>query len=229
MSFQKGKDNINWCGGVTQNLICQQCKGIFNSDKAKRKFCSRKCKGEFSRGKPAWNKGKKLHYQVWNKGLTKETDERVKINSQGIAKHIKEHPLRYWLGKKRLDISGKNCHTWKGGITPLEKLIRESLEYKTWRINVYKRDYYTCRECFRKDGNIIAHHIKSFTNIFQEFLQQYSQFSPIDDKETLVRLSFTYQPFWNVNNGKTLCEKCHKSLKRLSKFLGGLRWLTGRE
>ena len=32
----------------------------------------------------------------------------------------------------------------------------------------------------------------------------------IEDKETLVRLSITWRPFWDVNNGKTLCEDCHK-------------------
>jgi hypothetical protein len=97
---------------------------------------------------------------------------------------------------------------WKGGITPLVKYLRNIREYKIWRINVFKRDGYTCVKCGNK-RKIIAHHKKEFNIIFQEFLQTYSQFSPIEDWETLVRLAMTYEPFWDVNNGETECEDCH--------------------
>ena len=40
--------------------------------------------------------------------------------------------------------------------------------------------------------NLEAHHKKAFYLILEEFLQQYSQFSPIEDKETLLRLAITY-------------------------------------
>lgn len=46
--------------------------------------------------------------------------------------------------------------------------------------------------------------------IFQEFLKKYNQFSPIEDKKTLIRLAITYKPFWDINNGRVLCRDCHK-------------------
>jgi hypothetical protein len=61
-----------------------------------------------------------------------------------------------------------------------------------------------------------AHHKKAFYLILEEFLQQYSQFSPIEDKETLLRLAITYQPFWEVDNGETFCKKCHGKRKKVA-------------
>jgi len=33
------------------------------------------------------------------------------------------------------------------------------------------------------------------------------------DKETLVRLAITYEPFWDIDNGETLCIDCHNKTK----------------
>ena len=59
--------------------------------------------------------------------------------------------------------------------------------YKKWRVDVYKRDNFTCQmpNCGSK-GRLNAHHIKRWAD------------NPI--------LRF------NVNNGITLCHKCHKMI-----------------
>jgi len=49
-----------------------------------------------------------------------------------------------------------------------------------------------CRSCATKKqigGSLEVHHKKDFTDLLTEFLKEYDQFSPIEDKETLVRLS----------------------------------------
>lgn len=106
-------------------------------------------------------------------------------------------------------LKGENAPSWKGGITPLYSMIRHLDENKDWRIGIFQRDHYTCQECNQNGGNLEAHHKKAFVSIFRKFLQKYNQFSPIEDKETLVRLAFTYEPFWDIDNGITLCKKCH--------------------
>jgi len=112
---------------------------------------------------------------------------------------------------KRGEYIGKQNPRYKGGITPLYKLIKGLDEYRNWRDSVYKRDSYTCKDCGDNRGhNLEAHHLKPFIQILEEFLKCYYQFSPIEDKETLTRLAITYIPFWDVNNGQTLCNKCHK-------------------
>ena len=100
------------------------------------------------------------------------------------------------FGKYKSQISkGKKIHTedfkkklkernWKGGITPLNKLIRKSVEYKFWRESVFKRDKYTCIWCGQIGGNLNADHIKPFA-LYPE-------------------LRFA------IDNGRTLCKECKK-------------------
>lgn len=104
---------------------------------------------------------------------------------------------------------GKNHQAWKGGVTPLCSLVKVLPEYTLWRNKVFKRDDYICQVCFKRGCKIEAHHVKKFAVILHEFLQVYNQFSPIEDKEILVRLAINYLPFWDINNGETLCENCH--------------------
>lgn len=121
---------------------------------------------------------------------------------------------------------------WKGGITGLHKCIRELPEYINWRTQVYKRDYYACRICGEKSPSLIAHHTPPFKELLQEFLSQYDQFSPIEDRETLLRLAMKYGPFWDVDNGITHCRPCHcrlhvvDSLLKKHKIISPLRgWM----
>lgn len=109
---------------------------------------------------------------------------------------------------------------WKDGLSSIAILIRSMIKYKQWRNQIFKRDNYTCQNCKQHGGDLNAHHIKSFAELLSEFLKEYDQFSPIEDKETLLRLATKWQPFWNIDNGQTLCEDCHKNIKE--KIIGGI-------
>lgn len=107
---------------------------------------------------------------------------------------------------------GKMSSHWKGGITPIARIIRELPEMYEWRTSVFERDSYTCLQCLDSSGsNLQAHHEKEFKHLLSDFLSTYSQFSPAEDRETLVRLAISYKPFWDIGNGRTLCKKCHES------------------
>ena len=115
---------------------------------------------------------------------------------------------------KRGEMKREKCNLWKGGITSLRGYIKGLLEYKEWRNKVYEKDNFTCQECLKRGVKLNCHHIKPFSKILQEFLNHYPQFSPIEDKETLLRLTITWKDFWDVDNGITLCEKCHNLTKK---------------
>lgn len=148
--------------------------------------------------------------------FTKETRDKISKSNTG-KKHSKETKRKLSLmfrGEKShlSKLKGKKSYSWKGGITSLVEMIRHSALSKHWRETVYKRDNYTCQECFKRGSCLCPHHKVYFSEILRQFLNEYNQFSPIEDKETLMRLAIKYEPFWDINNGKTLCEECHKKI-----------------
>jgi formamidopyrimidine-DNA glycosylase len=61
---------------------------------------------------------------------------------------------------------------------------RDHPKYTKWRILVFERDAYTCRNCGQVGGTLNAHHIKPYA------------------KYPKLR--------YELDNGVTLCEQCHK-------------------
>ena len=66
---------------------------------------------------------------------------------------------------------------------------RTTIDYKTWRLDVFKRDNFTCQSCGLRGTTLNAHHIKKWA--------KYPQLR------------------FNVSNGVTLCVKCHKLIHQL--------------
>lgn len=85
--------------------------------------------------------------------------------------------------KKR---SGKLHYKFNPNLTDEERQARDMQngEIRKWREKVYKRDDYTCQICHEKGGKLNAHHIYSWDKY--------------EDKR------------FDVKNGVTLCESCHK-------------------
>lgn len=88
-----------------------------------------------------------------------------------------------WLCSRKTTLGGANHYNWKGGITPLNKKVRNSPEYRTWRQQVFERDDFTCQRCKKRGVYLEANHALSFANF--------------------PDLRF------EVLNGETLCRPCH--------------------
>jgi len=135
----------------------------------------------------------------WHKHPSEET--RIKQSESHVGKHPSEETIR-----KHSELSkGEKNGNWKGGITPVIQLIRNSLKYDQWRTDIFKKDGYTCQECGDDSGgNLNAHHNKrSFSSFMKEIKGNLSLFD-------LYTAAMMYEPLWDVNNGITLCEDCHR-------------------
>jgi hypothetical protein len=101
-------------------------------------------------------------------------------------------------------------HSEKKHISTLRVCIRRLSEYADWRDSCLKRDNYRCQDCSR-ESNLEVHHCpKPFVILFYEFLRQHPRLSLVENREELVKLAKIWTPFWDVDNGKTLCVDCHK-------------------
>ena len=102
-------------------------------------------------------------------------------------------------GKPSPKLYGPNNPRWKGGITSLNQKIRHCFSYKQWIREVFLKDDYTCKICFKRGGNIEAdHHPKPFYKILED--------NNIKSFEEALKC----QELWNILNGRTVCMKCHK-------------------
>lgn len=99
----------------------------------------------------------------WNKGLHMPKEYRLKLS---LAKQGERHP------------------NWQGGKSSMNKRLRATVEYKEWRLNIFKRDDHTCVECGSRGVNLHADHIKPF--------------------------AFYPELRFDITNGRTLCVPCHK-------------------
>lgn len=210
----------------TMTKLCPKCRLIksieeFSKNKTEKNgrgsWCKECMKKHYIKNQEKFLRQKREYYANHREKLLKRAKE---YRSQHPDK-VKGYDRKRYVKKVRA--KGKESWAWKGGIYPLEKMIRALPEYTEWRISVFERDHYTCNYCIKRGVYLEAHHYKkSFSEIFQEFLKEYDQFSPIEDKETLVRLAMKYEPFWDVNNGETLCKRCHKETRLKER----MQWIT---
>lgn len=152
----------------------------------------------------------------WNAGLKGVKPEGLTFKGRKHTQEAIEKTRRYFSGRPKSDAHKKKISQqhlgkwtgalnprWKGGKTPLVTQIRTSFEYRQWRSDVFTKDDFTCQECFdNTGGNLEAHHIKYLSNILEEY------------NISSLELARSCSELWNINNGITLCEKCHINIHK---------------
>ena len=126
-----------------------------------------------------------------------------KCRYEWISKNITGlgNPMYLPIMDKRF--KGKSNPNWKGGVTSFHSQIRNCFEYRQWRSDVFTRDKYTCQICGDdRGGNLQAHHKTAFINILNKY------------EITTFEEALKCEALWNINNGITLCEECHKEFHR---------------
>lgn len=132
--------------------------------------------------------------------LTVEEEyKNVKSNIRFIARcgHICETSFDSYRNSKykmcfnctKEKYSGENSYNWKGGYDSENEKFRKTYAFKKWVKSVYKRDKYTCQKCGQVGAKLNAHHLNGYNWDIENRL--------------------------NVQNGITLCEKCHNDFHNI--------------
>lgn len=122
-----------------------------------------------------------------------------KKRSEEIKNQLRERALKLLKNNPKFGVGKRKAHwAWKGGICSENYKLRRSRKFQNWRKKVFKRDNYTCWICGDRSGNghrvtLHPHHLKRFA----------------DNPE----LRF------NLNNGITLCDFCHRTYTKFGEIL----------
>lgn len=138
------------------------------------------------------------------KGYKMSEEHKRKIGEANKVSKLGIRPSKESI-KKRIESrirngkASKEKHwNWKGGVTPLRESIRQCFKYRLWRSDVFTRDDFVCQWCFQWGGKLRVDHIKAFRLILDE------------NHITTIDKALNCEELWNINNGRTLCEDCHK-------------------
>lgn len=194
---------------ATISYKCIACnKEIIDFKSHKRKFCSYDCYWKNKKGSIVLNKKGKVHqicafcnsnFTVYPHRLKNRTrlfcSKKCFYNFKTGRNITIQH--RKKISESLIKIREKN-NLWRGGITKLNKKIRESFQYTIWREKNFKRDNYTCQLCGQKGGKLQVDHIIPFALILKE------------NNIKSLQEAFLCLHLWDMNNGRTLCINCHK-------------------
>lgn len=168
--------------------------GYINSPEARKKISERQ-KGKIPKGFAS--------IRGWNKGIKHSEEHKRKISenngcwNKGMKFPYKPRPGMKgkvaWNRGLKGYMGGSKHYNWKGGIAPINQLIRGSLEYKLWQDSVKNRDNNSCQKCGEnKTNKLMAHHILNFSSHME--------------------LRFA------IDNGITFCRPCHKEFHKKYSF-----------
>lgn len=105
---------------------------------------------------------------------------------------------------------GEKHPNWKGGITPLNLLLREY--FHTNQVpKIAKRDNYTCQLCGAKHTVLNVHHIYEFSKIIDDIMAEHPELdcNITEDRLKLYQIITNDNRFLDENNLITFCKDCH--------------------
>lgn len=174
--------------------------------------------------------GKFKHLQSgWSKGLTKETDQRVRNLTNSINSNREEiRKKSERLSKLRLDgtvptLYGPEHSQWKGGISPLNNLCRSYTRlYKEWKYPRLVEAGFKCSECSNSEKLEVHHDKQTFSEILRIAAKENNWEKNLTTstvstteietlKQKIKDFIVDYHIQHNVS-GKVLCVQCHQNI-----------------
>lgn len=201
--YPKNGKNVGWFKKTGKYIKCEICDKDFYAIKSRKRarFCSSDCYHKFPKNKNLFQKTCLLcnnKYFVTKSRISKTKYCSKKCaciaigkiggaSSAGVSRNAGVKRPYLAIRNKLNPMRGENNPNWKGGITHKNVKERQKLYKKNWNKDIFERDEYSCQLCFKRGGNLEAHHILRFID-YPEFRDK----------------------IWN---GICLCQKCHNLTK----------------
>ena len=153
-------------------------------------------KGKKAEHSKQWNNNNKEKKAEHNKLYYKNNKEELKEYSKQRYSNNKEYARQWYSNNKDKTLAALRKRYKETGCT-LQLRIRVSHMYRLWRSDVFTRDDFTCQDCGRRGCLLHAHHEEAFADIME-----------LNDIKTFEQ-AMACSELWNINNGTTLCKRCH--------------------
>lgn len=148
---------------------------------------------------------KSKHNPFWKHKHSINTKNNISISSLGRKAWNKNIPCKKETKEKLRQYRGSLASNWRGGKRSIYESLYSCFKYRQWRSDIFTRDNFVCQKCNQKGGKLEAHHIKQASLIIKEY--------NIKTIEEMIEC----EELWNINNGITLCKKCHSKKKKWKK------------
>jgi hypothetical protein len=126
----------------------------------------------------------------------------IKESLKGLPKRgAKNNPNHF----SKTQGSGAVHHSWKGGFKDVYNRFRDLSRYWDWRKLVLARDSNKFTKC-NSVINLRSHHIETLKSLINRYCALYSK--ALSD---LTYIDLTDNFFYDLNNGITYCDSCHRS------------------
>jgi len=187
-AFKKGVNNVRYNKVVFNCHVCgkEGLKSKSQYDRAKKHFCSQEC---FFKHKSRNN------VETMCRWCGKKITRQRSVFNLSAYHFCTVECKNKWHSVKMI---GDSNPAWFGGVTSLRNSVRNSSKYQKWRMAVFERDDYICKECNKRGGDLHVHHIMTFSDI----IEKYGIDNIVDAMEC--------KELWNIDNGITYCVDCHK-------------------
>lgn len=153
---------------------------------------------------------RKLH---WEDGMScKDIGDRYGIEAGTVRRQLRRIGVETKTNaESKIGLMTGDKHpNWKGGITPLNHLLREYF-HTNLAPKIAERDHYTCQLCGKTHVPLHVHHIEEFSKIVADICAEHPDLSPDDpdDRMELYDIITHDSRFLDENNLITFCRDCH--------------------